>query len=410
MKQYGLIGKNIEYSFSPKIHKILGNPSYNLFSMDENELEYFLKNIHLDGFNVTVPYKETVLKACDFLSEDAKKIGAVNTVKYEDGQIKGYNTDIDGFLFLLKYSEISLEGKSVAILGTGGTSKMVQVVCEKEKAKKVYVVSRSGEINYGNLEKIHHCEIIINTTPIGMKGSTPESLINLDDFKKCQGVIDVNYNPLKSKLLLDAEKLNIKFCNGLPMLVCQAKEASDIFYKCSTKDKKIYKIISCIEKNARNIVFIGMPGSGKTTFGKIIADKLGRKFIDTDKVIEEKEGMKIPEIFEKFGEEYFRNLEKETIKQLKWENKCVIATGGGSVQFPENVENLRYNGYFVFLNPDISLLEVKGRPLSNGLEQLEKLAEKRMDTYKQLADVTVENIDSIVKAIKYLEERLLWKF
>ena len=405
---YGLLGEHLPHSFSPQIHLALGNHDYNLFEVAPENLEAFMKEHKFKGINVTIPYKKAVIPYLDVVSPEAQKIGAVNTITVRDGKLYGDNTDYFGFVYMLEKSGISVKGKKTVVLGGGGASATVQAVLHDFGAKEVIVVDLNTENNYQNLCLHYDGEIIVNTTPVGMYPNNLKSLVNLDDFKNLSGVLDVVYNPLKTKLILDAEERNIPCSAGLSMLVAQAKKAHEIFFDTKIETSVCEKIENILKKQMCNIVLIGMAGCGKSTIGKVLAEKLNKELVDTDQMIENVENMPIPEIIEKFGEVHFRNCENAAVILAGREKECIIATGGGVVTRVENYNPLKQNGIIVFINRDADLLPTNGRPLSQ-IHGVKALYEKRMPLYRQFADVevdgngTVEEVaDRIIKEIERL--------
>ena len=405
---YGLLGEHLPHSFSPQIHLALGNHDYNLFEVAPENLEAFMKEHKFKGINVTIPYKKAVIPYLDVVSPEAQKIGAVNTITVRDGKLYGDNTDYFGFVYMLEKSGISVKDKKTVVLGGGGASATVQAVLHDFGAKEVIVVDLNTENNYQNLYLHYDGEIIVNTTPVGMYPNNLKSLVNLDDFKNLSGVLDVVYNPLKTKLILDAEERNIPCSAGLSMLVAQAKKAHEIFFDTKIPTSVCEKIENILKKQMCNIVLIGMAGCGKSTIGKVLAEKLNKELVDTDQMIENVENMPIPEIIEKFGEVHFRNCENAAVILAGREKECIIATGGGVVTRVENYNPLKQNGIIVFINRDADLLPTNGRPLSQ-MHGVKALYEKRMPLYRQFADIevdgngTVEEVaDRIIKEIEHL--------
>lgn len=388
---YGLVGKSLSHSFSKQIHDMLGNYFYDYFSVSDTGFEKLLNAKEFGGLNITIPYKQRVLPMCDHLSDNAKWIGAVNTVVNKDGELYGYNTDYLGFEYALKANNFDFKDKKVLILGSGGTSKTVEVYAKNNKAREVVKISRGGKDNYENISKHYDSNFIINTTPVGMYPKNMESLICLSCFKNCEGVFDVIYNPLKTSLLLEAEQLGIPCSNGLLMLVAQAKYSSELFFDKKISDEKIMDIYNKLYRDLVNIILIGMPSCGKTTVGKQIASSLGRKFIDTDKLVENEAGMPIPEIFEKYGENEFRQLEEMAIQSVGTRNGLVIATGGGSIINKTNCKHLKQNGKFILIDRDLNKLTTDGRPLSKNFEAIRALYKTRMPIYEKNADFVVHN-------------------
>ena len=389
--KYGLIGRNLGHSYSPFIHGLLGSSPYQLESLRPQELEPFIKAGDFAGINITIPYKKAVIPYLDHIAPEAKAIGAVNTIVRREDGLWGYNTDCFGFLYAAEHARISLKGKKVLVLGSGGASAGVQAASAGAGAASVLVVSRTGALNYGNVYEESGAEVIVNATPVGMYPQNRGKLLELSRFGSCCGVIDLVYNPLYTPLLLDARELGIPFSNGLSMLVAQAKYASDLFQGIQRPDSIIEGILDKTLKKVQNIVLIGMPGCGKSTIGKRLAAEQGKKFVDTDALVEQKAGKSIPDIFAQEGEAAFRALEAEVIETVGKENGQVIATGGGSVLNLENVRNLKQNGTVVFIKRDLDKLAKEGRPLSMGGD-LAGMYEKRLPFYQAAADTILENV------------------
>ncbi len=405
----GLLGEHLSHSFSPEIHSHLSDYSYSLFERSEVDIGDFIKNGEFDAINVTIPYKKTVMPYLDEISDEARRIGSVNTViRRADGTLHGYNTDYYGFSYLLRKSGIEIKGKSVLILGTGGASLTARTVAEDMGARGIALVSRMGEINYENVyEKCADSEVIINCTPVGMYPKNLETTIELKGFPLCEGVADMIYNPAKTRLLLDAERLGIRHTNGLSMLVAQAKRACELFLDREIDEGEIDRICSLISRDTGNIILVGMPGCGKSTVAQMLASMTGRELIDTDAMIEHAEGLSIPEIFAMMGEDYFRQCEHRSALEAGRQSGRVIATGGGIVTREENLDALRQNGTVFFIKRDISLLSRDGRPLSKGAD-LAEMYEKRLPLYLKFADLTVENSSSPEACAKAILELLIF--
>ena len=406
MKKCGLLGRKLGHSYSPQIHALLADYEYLLYEKEPEELECFLKNGDFDGLNVTIPYKKSVIPYCAELSETAKKIGSVNTlVRRADGSLYGDNTDAFGFEALLRHSGISPEGKKCLVLGTGGASVTVCAVLEALGAKKVITVSRSGDNNYTNVSKHSDAAIIVNATPVGMFPNNGESLLDLRDFPNCVGVLDVVYNPARTALLLQAEELGIPCANGLYMLVAQAKKSCEDFIGSAVPDSEISRIESILRHEMQNIVIVGMPGSGKSTVAALLAQKLSRKLVDADAELVSRAGISIPEIFEKHGEEYFRRLETEVLRDLGKQSGLIISTGGGCVTRGENYLLLHQNGVIVWIQRDTALLTRDGRPISQKSD-LNELYEKRKACYERFADISADNNGELSDTVSEIEEKL----
>ena len=403
-KRCGLIGEKLGHSFSPAIHGKLADYEYKLYELSPEQVGPFLEKKEYDGLNVTIPYKKTVIPYCDELTEAAKSIGSVNTiVKRPDGTLLGHNTDYDGFLWLLKNAGAKVEGKKAVVLGTGGASVTVQAALRDLGAAQVVVVSRSGGDNYENIARHADAKILVNATPVGMYPKTGVSPVDLDVFTALEGVFDVIYNPAKTRLLLEAEKRGIPCANGLGMLVAQAKAAAERFTGKLIDDEKVYTIRAELQRSTRNILLIGMPGSGKSTVGAALAEKLGKRLVDADALIVEKAGCTIPEIFEKDGEEGFRRIEHEVLCEISKESGLVIATGGGVVTRPENMDPMRQNSLIVWLLRDLNKLPRDGRPLSqkNPLAEMFKVREP---LYRAAADCIADNNGSLEDTVNQILE------
>ena len=411
--EYGLVGKSLKHSFSKEIHNSLAKYNYELFEMSKEELIFHLKEKDFKGFNITIPYKEEVIPYLDEITDNAREIGSVNTIKNDKGKLIGENTDILGLELLLKRKKINLENKKVLILGSGGTAKTAYTLCKIKKADKVFIVSRKKDtdnfITYDESLNNHtDANIIINTTPVGMFPETNSTPILLDLFNNLEAVVDVIYNPIRSKLLLEAKKKNenIITASGLFMLVSQAIKSAEFFTEKKYKRKIYEKSFSRILKNKQNVILIGMPSSGKSTIGRYLSDILKRELIDTDKLIVQKEKKTIPGIFKDNGEEYFRNIEKEIINEISNYNNKVIATGGGVILNKENINNLKKNGILVYLKAPAKVLYERiknqnNRPLlqnENPLKTLQGLLQKREKNYMK-ADIIIETENKSVAEI-----------
>ena len=403
----GLLGRKLGHSYSPQIHNLLGDYSYVLFEKEPEELENFLKNGDFSGLNVTIPYKKEVIPYLSELSPTAQKMGCVNTVlRKSDGTLYGHNTDYFGFTSLVRHAGLSVAGKKVLVLGSGGASNTA-VAALKDLGASPVVISRSGENNYGNLHLHRDAAAIVNATPVGMYPNTGVSPIDLELFPHLEGVLDVIYNPARTQLLLDAEKLGIPRENGLWMLVAQAKEAAEVFTSGKISDEVIEKIYRRLSHQMKNIVLIGMPGCGKTTIGTLLAEKLGRTLADADEKIISLAGKSIPDIFAQDGEPTFRDWETKALTELGKQSGLVIATGGGCVTQKRNYPLLHQNGYLVWLERDCRVLPTDGRPLSQA-NDLGKMYAVRKPLYEAFADIRVENTgtpaETVQKILDALEE------
>lgn len=389
MKRCGLLGEKLGHSFSPRIHQELGGYEYRLYEKSPQELDVFLKSGDFDGLNVTIPYKQTVIPYCARMSPRAQAIGSVNTlVRRADGSLWGDNTDYDGFFAMLEQANISLDGKKALVLGSGGASKTVQAVL-RDRGASVVVISRSGPDSYDNLDRHADARLVVNTTPVGMYPKNGAAALDIRRFPRCEAVLDVVYNPARTRLMLDAEACGIPAFGGLLMLVGQARRAAEIFTGNQIDAAVTGRLTAKLARETQNIALIGMPGCGKTTVGRALADLLGRPFYDADEQIEARAGRKIPDIFAQDGEAAFRKLETEVLAELSRQSGAVIATGGGVVTREENRDLLRQNSTVVWLQRDLHSLPLAGRPVSQS-RPLNELAAERMPLYRAWCDAAVE--------------------
>ena len=400
----GLLGRKLGHSYSPQIHSYLGDYSYSLFEKEPDELSAFLKYGDFTGINVTYPYKKDVIPYLDELSPLAQRLGAVNVIVRRDGKLIGHNTDYFGFASMVQRSGLSPAGKKCLVLGSGGASNTAVAVL-KELDANVVVISRSGVNHYGNLHLHADAAMIVNATPVGMYPNVGISPIGLDLFPKLEGMLDVVYNPARTKLLLDAESRGIIAMNGLWMLVAQAKEAAEWFSECRIPDEKIAQIHTKLRAQMENIILVGMPGCGKSTVGKLLAEKYGKTFADADALIEEIAGMSIPAIFAKGGETAFRDWETKALEQLGKQSGLVIATGGGCVTRERNYPLLHQNGQIFWLQRNPDLLPSEGRPLSQTTKMRDMYA-IREPMYARFADRIIDNNGSVENTLTQIGECL----
>lgn len=406
MLKCGLLGEKLGHSYSPQIHSMLADYEYKLFEKSPEELEDFLKSGEFDGLNVTIPYKKSVMPYCAELSPTAAQIGSVNTiVRRSDGSLYGDNTDAFGFENLIVHNGIEVKGKKALVLGTGGASVTAQAVLKNLGASEVVVISRKGEDNYENIAKHADAEIIANTTPVGMYPNNGKAAVDLTQFPKLSGVLDVVYNPARTALLLQAEKLCIPCAGGLYMLVSQAKRSCELFTGKSIPDSEIDRIERVLSHQMQNIVIIGMPGSGKTAVSTMLAERLGRKIFDTDTIVSEKAGMTIPEIFAAQGETGFRKLETEATAEVGKLSGNIISTGGGVVTVADNYELLHQNGVIVWIERDTNKLARDGRPISLSSD-LNELYAARLPLYERFADIKADNNGDINDTVNAIMEMI----
>ncbi len=404
MIEYGLLGAKLGHSYSKPIHNLLADYNYELYAVTSEELQALMTSRAFKGLNVTIPYKKDVLPYLDEISSEVREVGSANTlVMGADGKLRGYNTDLPGFISMANRAGITLTDKKVVILGSGGTSLTAQAAARRLKAREIVVVSRSGSVNYDVLYAEHtDAEVIVNTTPVGMYPKNGESPIDLSAFDKCEGVLDVIYNPFHTALLQQAEERSIPCANGLWMLVAQAKYAAEYFTGKTIDDERIEQVYAKMRAEMANLVLIGMPGSGKSSIGRELARRMKREFVDMDQLIVQIAGKSIPEIFAEDGEEVFRSYETQAAQQCGREKGLVIASGGGAVTREATMRALSQNGEIIFIDRPLSQLATGGRPLSaGGMSALEKMYEKRMPLYRKYSCCSADNsglMDTAVQA------------
>ena len=390
--KFGLLGRMLGHSFSPRIHSALGNTNYELFEREPSQLQEFFADPELQGINITIPYKVNALEACDVVDPRAERIGCVNTMVRKDGKWHGYNTDYDGFVFTLQHANIDVSGQECIILGDGASSATVHVALEDLGAKNIVHLSRKTAPFYGDAPNYYEtAQIIINCTPIGMYPHNPANLIDITQFSKLEGVVDLIYNPRRTILLLQAEMLEIPHCDGLPFLVAQGVEAANHFQGESFGTKEIEQILRDMRREKENIILIGMPGVGKTTVGKALGEAMGRTCVDVDQELEKEIGDISTYITEQ-GEPAFREKEAEMIAKLGTQTGLIISTGGGCVTVPKNYAHLRQNGRIYQLTQPVENLSTSGRVLSSGgIERLRELEATRTPMYESFAQCIVEH-------------------
>ena len=391
--EFGLLGEKLGHSFSPRIHRELGGYEYELRELTPEELPEFLKRREFRGVNVTIPYKQAVIPWLDEISPRAERIGAVNTIlRKKDGKLRGDNTDYGGFQAMMKRAGIDPAGAKCLVLGSGGASRTAVVCMRDAGAREVRVISRSGEDHYGNLDRHKDADILVNATPVGMYPKNGEAPVDLTVFPRLRGVADLIYNPARTALLLQAEELGIPAVNGLSMLVAQAREACEMFLETRIAPEEEERVLRLLEKETENWVLIGMPGCGKTTVGRMLAERTGRRLTDTDALIEQEAGMSCGELIRQQGEEVFRQMETRAAARAGKESGTIIATGGGIVTRAENRNLLRQNGRLIHLDRPVEALAAGGaRPLSATPEAVRELYRKRQPLYASWRDLRVES-------------------
>ena len=403
--EYGLLGEKLGHSFSPQIHRDLAGYDYQLLPTPPEAVEDLFARRAFQGLNVTIPYKRTVMPLCDEIDPRAAAIGAVNTVVNQNGRLTGYNTDIDGFLYMARRAGVDMAGKKVVILGSGGTSRTARAAAGELGAREIITVSRHGEDNYQNLSRHADAQVLVNTTPVGMYPNWGQSPVSLESFPALEGVLDVVYNPLRTALLLQAEERGLPRSCGLPMLVAQAKRAAELFTGQNIDDSRTEAVLHGLRGQLTNIVLIGMPGCGKTTVGRALAGKLGRTFVDLDEEIVRRAGMSIPEIFAREGEAGFRGRESALVREFGEHTGLVVSTGGGVVTRRENYIPLKQNGLLLHLRRDPAALPTDGRPLSQATAP-EELWRRRAPLYAAFADGEIDNNGTLAGTLEQIEKEM----
>ena len=390
MMKCGLLGAHLGHSQSPRLHAMLGSYSYELFEVAPENLNYFLRSGDFDALNVTIPYKRAVVPYCAALSDAARAIGSVNTlVRMPDGTLFGDNTDYDGFSLLLQRNGGIRPGEKALVLGDGGASATVQAVL-RDLGAQVVVLRRHGAEDDTSLPRHSDAVLVVNATPVGMYPNNGQRLIDLDALPGCRCVLDLVYNPLRTRLILDAEERGIRCEGGLSMLVGQGARACERFTGEIVPESRWEQILCKLEREAENLILIGMPGCGKSTVGQLLAQKLNRPFFDADEELVKRFGCDIPTFFAREGEAAFREKESEMLAELGKRSGCVIATGGGCVTRAENYALLHQDGVIVWLRRDLAALPTEGRPISQSTG-LTELYTRRRGLYERFADHVVEN-------------------
>ncbi len=402
----GLLGEKLGHSYSPAIHAMLADYEYRLYEKAPGELEEFILRGEWDGLNVTIPYKKAVTAFCTELSDTARRCGSVNTLlRLPGGAIRGENTDAYGFSYLLQSLGFDPAGKKCVIFGSGGAAATVRAVLAEKGAGEIVTVSRSGEDNYGNLARHADAAFVVNATPAGMFPHNGGAAASLAPFTRCEAVADLIYNPARTALLMEAERLGIPCANGLGMLAAQAKRSAELFLGTDIPDGEIARIEEKLSREMRNIVLIGMPGCGKSTVGKLLAETLGREFCESDALVEREAALSIPEIFRREGEAGFRKRETAALAELGRLSGAVIATGGGCVTRQENYPLLHQNGVIVRLQRRLDRLPREGRPLSLQSD-IGELYERRRPFYERFADLSISNDGTPEETVRAILDKL----
>ena len=399
---FGVLGRTLAHTYSPEIHSLFDSSySYSVIEREPEELDALFSNGVFKGFNVTIPYKKDACARCDELDDASRTTGSVNTVVFEDGKVKGWNTDYFGFIYMLHRKGISVSGKKVLVLGTGGAASAVFYALDTLGAAEIYKCDLETEINYSNVyDKAGDAQVIVNCTPVGMFPKVDNRLLDLTKFASLEACADVVYNPSRTRFLQDAEELGLKTCGGLAMLVAQAYKSSRIFAGDiegasalgnpdksipSEAEEAIEKVIRILENRMKNITIIGMPGSGKSLLARNIAKTTGRTLVDLDLAFAEKFGQTPAEVLSGPGEDVFREMECEIAAEFLPQSGLVISCGGGIVTRDVNKFYVRCNSNVFYLERPLTALTDKNRPISQ-LHGVEKLYSQRKDKYESWCD------------------------
>ncbi|MEG0250843.1 MAG: shikimate dehydrogenase [Peptostreptococcus sp.] len=427
MKHYGLFGEHLSHSKSPEIQQFIYNligfdADYSIYEFEKNNIQKYIDMIRdnkINGANVTIPYKKDILPYIDILDEKAKDIGAINTIFAKDNILYGYNTDYYGISKTLE-SYLPIENKDYLILGYGGASQPLIHFLADNRAKNIYIASRDPKryndfkinaanvhfIDYKNIKNL--CgEIIFNTTPLGMFPNVDSCPVDEDLLKNFKVAIDFIYNPVTTKFLSSAKNLGLKTQNGLKMLVYQAIESIQIWSGKKINEsiqRDIYMHFRSQLYTEEKIYLVGLPASGKTTFAKVLADYLGYNFLDLDQYIENSINMSVSDIFEKYGEDRFRQIESQALKDTCNMKNTVIATGGGIVEKEENRKFLKGFDNVFYLKRDIKdildTVNLDERPiLRNSPEKLYTLYKKRHSFYEDVSNHILNNNSTLNKLL-----------
>ena len=405
----GVIGYPLGHSYSKDIHEYLTNKPYHIIELDEEKFHDFMKEKNFSCINVTIPYKQMVIPYLDKIDDLALKLDAINCIVNKDGILIGYNSDYYGFKLMLEANQVVIKDRVVAILGNGGASKAVYEVVKDMQAKTIYIVDRNNLSNTISYEEIYNkdLDVIINTTPVGMFPNNDGCIIDVKKFKNLEWVVDIVYNPIRTKLVIEALNFGIKAIGGLEMLVAQAVKALEFFDSIPVDSNRLKACYKKLLNDKQNIVLIGMPSGGKTTIANILGKKLQREVLEMDDLIVQKIGMPIRTYIEQFKEEAFRQQEIEMAKELRNHHHTIISCGGGIVLKEDSMNYLKENGCIVFIDRDLNKLLISDdRPLSNTQEKLNQLYQQRYDLYRKYSDIIIDNngdlhdtVDRIIESV-----------
>ena len=416
---FGLLGRRLGHSWSPKIHSLLGSTSYVLIEREPEEVAPFIREGVWQGLNVTIPYKRQAAELADVRSERVERLGVANTlVRRSDQSIFAENTDVLGFAWMLRHffadqvhldAQEALDGHEVLVLGSGGACQAVKAALEDTANCTISVISRTGDDTYQTILQRHaDAHLIVNTTPVGTYPDCPQSVLDaetLASFPQLLGVLDVVYNPERTGICLAAEECGLPWASGLAMLVSQAFYSSQLFQGKELDPTLVTSIEESLRSSQRNIILIGMPGAGKTSTGRSLARLLGRPFIDLDDAFSVETGIGAGQYIEQNGEEAFRLIETKVAAQYGARSGLVIACGGGIVTQERNYAILHQNGTIAFIDRPLDQLSTNGRPVSQ-IKGVLRLAKERMGLYRSWADVQISCTGSAAGDALLLKSKL----
>ena len=395
----GLIGMPVSHSLSPLIHQALHPIPYHLY--ETLDIKSVLDDKRVIGLNVTAPLKEKAFELASFKDPFALKTGAVNTlIKRPDG-LYGYNTDVLALIDIFKIHLTVSKETPITIVGNGATEKSVRCALEEIGYDHIQTVARHPKENQVSWhDSILAPQVLIQATPLGMTHLEDEFPIDRFDLSQTTFILDLIYAPLNTPLLQAAKKNNIPFLNGLPMLIAQATHAAMLFTGHTIDNAVSLALEKKLIQATENIVIIGMPYSGKTTLGKALSVSLKKPFIDIDALIEKEVNMSIPDYIDRYEEIRFRAVENKVISSLKDKTNMVIATGGGSILDSSNVEALKLNGCFLYLDSPTPKTFDHTRPLTSDLKMYLARKKERQPLYESISDITLKGYQATHEYIK----------
>lgn len=383
-KRYALIGDNTDHSFAGRLHGFLADYSFTGIEAKGRELSEILSCFAYDGFYVGDPYNAQVIKYLDEVTDAVKRTNSADVVVKKDGKLIGDNTDYSAFINTVNKNKINVKYKKAVILGNGGRAASVCAALEDMGADEVEIISVTEEDSLEYIELHDNAQILVNTTSVGMFPDVRETPVSLRYFGELETVVDFVHNPYRTELLLEAEEQGITAVGGYDLIGYSLRNTVEHFTGRRVAMTTVERALGSFGMEMKNIVLVGMPGSGKSTVAVELARFLGREVIDTDKAVECMAGVSIPEIYEIYGEEYFRAKESAVIKGASFGKGAVIATGAGAILRPENIRELRRNSVVVFLKRGEDVIQ------GENTSERDSLRHKRLPLYLAASDVIVD--------------------